>query len=183
MNADLNRIGKKLKDLRNQNGLTQQELADRTELTKGYISQLENGQAVPSVMTLMDILECLGSSMAEFFKETTEEQIVFHKADYFEKKDEESKNSIEWLVPDAQKKMMEPILVELLPNGMVPEDRPHDGEEFGYVLSGEIVVKLGEKKYTAKSGESFYYTANRKHSISAGGKGAKFLWISTPPTF
>ena len=85
MNADLKKIGAKLKDLRNQTGLTQQELADRTELTKGYISQLEHGTAAPSIMTLLDILECLGSSIPEFFKETTEEQIVFQKEDYFEK--------------------------------------------------------------------------------------------------
>ena len=54
------RIGEKIKDLRNQNGLTQQELADRSELTKGYISQLERGQVAPSVVTLLDLIECLG---------------------------------------------------------------------------------------------------------------------------
>ena len=62
-------IGRKIKDLRNRNGLTQQELADRTELTKGFISQLERGQVSPSVVTLLDLIECLGSSPAEFFKE------------------------------------------------------------------------------------------------------------------
>ena len=55
MNTDLN-IGGKIRDLRNKNGLTQKELADRTELTKGYISQVEHGQAIPSIMTLLDIL-------------------------------------------------------------------------------------------------------------------------------
>ena len=76
---DINaKIGQKIKDLRNQNGLTQQELADRTELTKGYISQLERGQVAPSVATLLDLIECLGSSASDFFKETETEQIVFH---------------------------------------------------------------------------------------------------------
>lgn len=55
-------IGRKIKDLRNQNGLTQQELADRTELTKGFISQLERGQVSPSVGTLLDLIECLGTT-------------------------------------------------------------------------------------------------------------------------
>ena len=49
------RIGEKIKDLRNKNGLTQQELADRAELTKGYISQLERGQVAPSVVTLLEL--------------------------------------------------------------------------------------------------------------------------------
>ena len=67
-------IGRKIKDLRNQNGLTQQELADRTELTKGFISQLERGQVSPSVGTLLDLIECLGTTASDFFKETEEEQ-------------------------------------------------------------------------------------------------------------
>ena len=50
-------IGKKIRDLRNRNGFTQQELADRTELTKGFISQLERGQVSPSVVTLLDLIE------------------------------------------------------------------------------------------------------------------------------
>ena len=70
------RIGEKIKDLRNKNGLTQQELADRAELTKGYISQLERGQVAPSVVTLLDLIECLGTTPSEFFKETEEEHVV-----------------------------------------------------------------------------------------------------------
>ena len=62
-------IGKRIKELRNRNGLTQQELADRTELTKGYISQLERGQVAPSVVTLFDLIECLGTTAADFFRE------------------------------------------------------------------------------------------------------------------
>ncbi len=56
MNAE---IGRKIRDLRNRNELTQQELADRAELTKGFISQLERGQVSPSVVTLLDLIEIL----------------------------------------------------------------------------------------------------------------------------
>ena len=55
-------IGEKLKELRIQRNLTQEELADRCELSKGFISQLERDLASPSIATLKDILECLGSS-------------------------------------------------------------------------------------------------------------------------
>ena len=67
-------IGEGIKNLRNRNGLTQQELADRTELTKGFISQLERGQVSPSVLTLFEIIECLVSTHSEFFR--MEEEIV-----------------------------------------------------------------------------------------------------------
>ena len=75
--ADVNSyIGERIRDLRNRNGLTQQELADRTELTKGFISQLERGQVSASVVTLFDLIECLGTTPAEFFR-NEDEKVVF----------------------------------------------------------------------------------------------------------
>ena len=108
------RIGEKIKDLRNKNGLTQQELADRAELTKGYISQLERGQVAPSVVTLLDLIECLGTTPSEFFKETEEEHVVYSEGAFFEKIDEVG-NSIQWIVPNAQQNQMEPLLVVVQP--------------------------------------------------------------------
>ena len=66
--------------------MTQEELADRAELSKGFISQVERDLTSPSIATLMDILQCLGSTIGEFFNEAPEEQIVFEKNDYFIKK-------------------------------------------------------------------------------------------------
>ena len=60
-------IGKKLKELRLQNDLTLRDLASRSELTKGFLSQVERGQTTPSIATLEDILEALGSNLSEFF--------------------------------------------------------------------------------------------------------------------
>ena len=102
-------IGAKLKELRTLKGLTQEELADRAELSKGFISQLERDLTSPSIATLMDILQCLGTTIGEFFNETPEEQIVFGKNDYFTKEDTELKNEIKWIIPNAQKNIMEPI--------------------------------------------------------------------------
>lgn len=176
-------IGRKLKDLRQRNGLTQQELADRTELTKGFISQLERGQVSPSVVTLMDLIECLGSTPAEFFKENEKEQVVFGEKDYFTK-EEENGCRREWLVPPAQKFEMEPLRVEIGPHETLEEDKPHPGEEFGYVLAGKLNIYLGDKVYHVKAGESFYYRTGCSHRISnPGSRPARFLWISTPPEF
>ena len=163
MNED---IGRKIKNLRLRNGLTQQELADRAELTKGFISQLERGQVSPSVESLLDLIEILGST-----------------GDYFEKVDEAG-NSRKWIVPNAQKNQMEPLLVVVQPHATLEEDNPHVGEEFGYCLSGRLALYLGDKVYHVKAGESFYYQAKTRHRIAnPGAKPAKFLWISTPPMF
>jgi transcriptional regulator with XRE-family HTH domain len=75
-------LGEKIKQLRNQKGLTQKELADRCELTKGYISQLENDLNSPSIATLTDILSALGSNLSEFFQEEKQEKVVFSKDEF-----------------------------------------------------------------------------------------------------
>ena len=68
-------IGPKIKRLRIRNGLTLEELASRCELTKGFLSQLERDLASPSIATLEDILEALGTSLSEFFQEEREEKV------------------------------------------------------------------------------------------------------------
>ena len=125
-------IGSKIKNLRTMNGFTQEELADRCELTKGFISQLENNNNEPSISTLQDILTALGRNLKDFFTEDEEKQIVFSKDDYFST-DNES-HTITWLVPNSLKNAMEPIIVELKPNCCLTKDMPHEGQEFGYVL-------------------------------------------------
>lgn len=175
-------IGAKLKELRTLKGLTQEELADRAELSKGFISQLERYLTSPSIATLMDILQCLGTTIGEFFNETPEEQIVFGKNDYFTKEDTELKNEIKWIIPNAQKNIMEPIHLVLSPGGFTYPDTPHEGEEFGYVLQGSISIHLGNRTYKAKKGESFYYTSDKTHYLSSR-SGASIIWVSSPPSF
>lgn len=176
------KLGEKLKELRVLKGLTQEELADRAELSKGFISQLERDLTSPSIATLMDILQCLGTSIGEFFNESPEEQIVFEKNDYFTKEDTELKNSIQWIIPNAQKNRMEPIYLTLNAGGSTYPDTPHEGEEFGYVLSGSISIHLGNRTYKAKKGESFYYTSDKPHHITSK-SGAVIIWVSSPPSF
>lgn len=177
-------IGQKIKELRVQKSLTQEELADRAELSKGFISQLERDLTSPSIATLVDILQCLGTNLEKFFSETTTEQVVFKKTDFFEKYDSELKNLVKWIIPNAQKNMMEPILLTLDPGGSTYPDNPHEGEEFGYVISGSIILHIGNRTFKAKKGESFYFTSNKQHHITASGKsGATLLWVSTPPSF
>ena len=175
-------IGNKLKQLRILKGLTQEELADRAELSKGYISQLERDLTSPSIATLMDILQCLGTSIGEFFNEEPEEQVVFGKSDYFEKVDAESGCSVTWIIPTAQKNRMEPILLTLEPGGSTCPDTPHEGEEFGYILSGSVSIHLGGRVHRAKKGESFCYACDRQHFLTSKA-GATLIWVSAPPNF
>ena len=176
-------IGEKIKELRLSCELTQEELADRCELTKGYISQLENDLTSPSIATLIDILAALGTDIKEFFSDTEEvEKYSFNKNEFIEKVTDEY--VLNWLVPNAQKNTMEPVHMILKPNCSTDEDFPHEGEEFGYVIKGEIVLLIGKKRTKVKRGESFYYAANKVHQIiNKTNKEAEFIWVSSPPSF
>ena len=175
-------LGAKIKRLRLQCGLTQEELADRCELTKGYISQLENELTSPSIQTLLDVLSALGTTAAEFFAEEEEEQVVFTRDDFFEKDAEE--HVITWLVPNSQRNEMEPILITLRAGAASVKDMPHEGEEFGFVKKGEVVLHLGKKEFAAKEGDSFYYESNKVHYLeNRSAKDAEVIWVASPPTF
>lgn len=175
-------FGKKIKRLRQQCNLTQEELADRCELTKGYISQLENDLTSPSIATLMDILSAVGTNLKEFFDDEEDEKIVFNNNDYIEKDGDGIVQN--WLVPNAQKNEMEPMHLVLEPNSKTALDNPHEGEEFGYCIMGEITIRLGKKKYKCKKGESFYFVADKVHYIENNkNQRAIFIWVSSPPTF
>ena len=177
-------IGSKLKRLRIKNNLTQEELADRCELSKGFISQIERDLASPSISTLSDLLQCLGTDLKDFFNDARDTDVVFTKEDVFVKENKEDGNVIEWIVPNSQKNDMEPIIITLLPGGSSYVDDPHEGEEFGYVLSGRVVLHLGNDKFKVKKSESFYYKTNQVHYIKNNSKtNATVLWVSTPPNF
>ena len=175
-------IGSKIKNLRVLKGLTQEELANRAELSKGFISQVARDLTSPSIATLIDILQCLGTNISDFFNDTDDDQIVFGKNDYFEKTDVELNNQIQWIIPNAQKNIMEPILLTLEAGGSTYPDNPHEGEEFGYVLQGSVTLHIGAKTLRAKKGESFYFTSDKKHYITSK-SGAVLLWVSSPPSF
>ena len=171
------KIGKKLKELRTQNGLTLEELANRSELTKGFLSQLERDLTSPNISALENILEALGTNLADFFQSSKEEQIVFHTQDFFV--NEQDDLVTEYIIPNAQKNQMEPLLLTLKPGAKSQEVKAH-----GYILKGSVVLVVGNKRLKVKSKETFYITGKEGHYLeNVSSADAKVLWVSTPPVF
>ena len=178
------KIGERLKRLRIINSLTQEELASRADLTKGFISQLENDATSPSIATLKDILDVFGVSMQEFFSDTTDAEDIVYGKDARVQASNDEKIKVELLVPGAQNREMDPVLVTLAPGEEMDEQQFHEGEEFGFVLLGKVQLKLDEKLHMVRKDECFYFSSDKKHSVKNIGKGpARILWVVTPPTF
>lgn len=176
-------IGIRIKELRLKNSLTQEELADRCELTKGYISQLENDLTSPSITTLKDILTALGCSLSEFFSGFDEQEpLAYGEKDYFTK--EMGSASMKWLVPTSQKNALEPVIVTLEKGGATAKDLPHEGEEFGFILKGSVKLVVGSRSANLTKGMSFSFRSDRTHYIeNRTDEVAEILWVTCPPNF
>jgi Predicted transcriptional regulators len=159
-------FGQKLRALRILKNLTQEELGERTDLTKGYISQLENDQASPTVETLQDILTVLGVSLAEFFQEGNATTPILFGADQQVKhEDEEMGYQLTWLITDSNEREMEPVLLTIAPGGRFKAFDPSPAETFAYVVRGKVRLAIGEELVTASAHESLYFSAKSPHQL------------------
>ncbi len=174
-------IGAKIKALRIKKGLTQEELGERTDLTKGYISQLERDLNSPSIETLFTILEVLGTTPRDFFDDSiSEKKIVYNEEDQTSYFDEEKKYQIQWLIPTSNEKEMEPVLITLQKGGEYKQFEPSLAETFIYVLKGRIRVVLGEEQFIASEGNAVYYEASQNHQILNANNGkTELLLVAT----
>ena len=174
-------IGQKIKALRLASELTQSELAARARLTKGFISQFERDQTSISLDSLLDILDALGVTITEFFGDIGQPRKTFAPRDRISLT-EKGIEKFEILVAGSTNNLMDPIIIKLAPGESLPEDGPHYGEEFGYVLSGTLTLIIGKKSYKLPPRHCFYFEAEEKHQFINRGKAkVTVLWVTSPP--
>src|SRR3990170_4752309 len=162
------KIGERIRNLRQSSNLTQEELADRAGLTKGFISQIERDLTSISLDSLAQILKALDENISDFFREASEEKI----------------EKFELLIPGSTNRRLEPILLTLRKGQATPKERPHEGEEFGYVLQGRVSLRFGREVLKLKKGECFYFSAEKEHWLqNTSSRIAAILWITSPPYF
>jgi len=177
------KIGERIRNLRELSNLTQEELAERANLTKGFISQIERDLTSISLDSLIQILEAMDENLSDFFRETSEEKIVYREEDRVAI-EKEKIDKFELLIPGSTNRRLEPILLTLRKGQTTPTERPHEGEEFGLVLQGRINLRYGKGVQKLKKGECFYFSAEKEHWLqNPGSKEAVVLWISSPPSF
>jgi len=173
-------IGKKLKNLRNIKNLTQEELAERTDLSKGYISQIESQHASPSMETFLNILEVLGTTPSDFFKAPTEEKVLYKKASQIEYDEYDKGYVLNWPVTQSNEFEMEPLLLTLRPNASYKNFEPSASDTFIYCLKGSVTLELGENTFNADSGDALYFKADQIHRlVNRTNKEARVMIVAT----
>jgi transcriptional regulator with XRE-family HTH domain len=177
------KIGERIRNLRQLSNLTQEELAERANLTKGFISQIERDQTSISLDSLVKMLEALDENISDFFQEASQEKIAYREKDRVTI-EKEKIEKFELLVPGSTNRRLEPILLTLRKGESTPKERPHEGEEFGFVLRGRVNLRFGREILKLKKGECFYLSAEKEHWIhNTSSREAVILWISSPPSF
>jgi transcriptional regulator with XRE-family HTH domain len=177
------KIGERIRNLRQMSNLTQEELADRANLTKGFISQVERDLTSISLDSLVQILEALDENMSDFFREAPQEKIVYRDKDRVPIEKDKIQR-FELLIPGSTNRRLEPVLLNLKQGQRTPKEKPHEGEEFGFVLQGRVSLRFGREIMKLKKGECFYFWAEKEHWLqNTSSRNVVILWITSPPYF
>ena len=173
-------IGQKIKNLRRLKNLTQEELAERTDLSKGYISQIESNKTSPSMETFLNILEVLGTSPKEFFDTKYVTKVHYPKNEQLTYDEDEKGYFLQWPVKRSNEFDMEPLLLTLQPYASYKDFQPSVSDTFVYCLEGKVTLTLGDHQYTAEQGDALYFKAHATHRLSnAGHVCAKLMIVAT----
>lgn len=177
-------LGRKIRDLRLRRGLTVQQLATASRLSKGFISQVENGRTSPSLATLRDLAGALSTSVAYLVVEEEQVPHVVRAVDRPRVHVGGNTSKVELL--SAQPKRNLELLMAELPPGMSAGDKRHyhHGEECLLCIEGRISVACGDHRLVLETGDSCHYDGRVPHAIENCGPGiARVLIAMTPAAF
>jgi len=168
MDTSIHVIGRTIKKLRLNQGLTLEELAEKSGCTPGFISQLERNQAVPSITTLFAIAEVIGVKVKDFFPDITNPAKVVRQKERGNFKIEGSSTGYSLITTKFPHSALQAFILTFSPSKQaLPTDeyRAHLGEEFIYILEGELRVWIGDTYYDLSSRDSVYFKSTTRHLL------------------
>lgn len=168
------KIGSKVRELRQKNRYTLQDLAAKTGLSKPFLSQIENHHVVPPVATLLKLARALNVNMGHFFQdEQSSEKISVTRQNErvrIERRPHHQKGEVNYIYEALETKKsnkhMEPFLVEFRDQDtseMVFVS--HEGEEFVYLLDGKLEFRTIDRVEILEPGDSIYFESDLSHSF------------------
>ncbi|MCX7784533.1 MAG: XRE family transcriptional regulator [Meiothermus sp.] len=176
-------VGHLIKSRRLQMKLTLTEVAKRSGLSVPFLSQVERGEAGLSVQSLVKIAEALGVTLNYFLNVPEPDTPIRYAKDFHFFSLVESKTRMARIGSVDPSRQLEPVL-SIVPPNYETELIQHAGEEFVYVLKGEIIVKLGRKQYRLSAGDTAHFKSGIRHRWrNPTNQEAHVLWIGTPKLF
>jgi transcriptional regulator with XRE-family HTH domain len=179
-------VGRRLRDLRYQRELSLEAVAVRTDLSIGFLSQVERGLSSPSLRVLATLADVLGVGIAALFGARPSDDgasggVVTRQVQRAELKLWRTGVSKQLLSPPGTESRLNLFLVHLDPGGSTGDELfTHDGEEAGLVLEGEMILTVEVETWSLKTGDSFRFASRRPHRFSNPADDAKavVLWVN-----
>ncbi|MGA2612051.1 MAG: XRE family transcriptional regulator [Spirochaetia bacterium] len=189
--TDRNTLGEKVRSIRESRSMSMDQLADRADLEAEHVRQIESGALIPSLSPLIRIARALGVRLGTFLDDLEQVGPVISRAGAheavvrFSGRERPSRSDLDFFSLAANKtgRHMEPFLIDIHPaSAQEAQASTHEGEEFIYVLSGEVEIDYGKDTYLLHPGDSIYYDSIVPHHVhSAGNAEAKVLGVVYAP--
>jgi DNA-binding transcriptional MerR regulator/quercetin dioxygenase-like cupin family protein len=174
-------IGPRLRQLRSKRGLSLAEVSKAVGVSVGFLSAVERSHMSASVGTLRKLARFYRTNILDFFDPTESNTPLVRPS---KRKVLEAGPGVRMELLAWGNKVMEPHLFRIAPQSGSGESYAHEGEEFLYLLSGQLQIALAGEEYSLKRGDSFYFeSATPHHWKNPGRSETLVLWINTPPTF
>ena len=176
-------MGGLLKARRAELKLTLQEIADRSGLSAAFLSQVERAKATPSIVSLISIAKALETDIHYFITPPAAKSMV-RRADQPEIIDIDSPVTYTRLDADIRNQRMNALIMDLPPKTQLPVVHRDEGEDFFYVLEGEVEQTIGDNVFNLSKGDSAHHNTQVDHSVrNKSSKVAKLIWVGTPVIF
>jgi DNA-binding transcriptional MerR regulator/mannose-6-phosphate isomerase-like protein (cupin superfamily) len=176
-----NAVGSQLRQLRTNRGLSLAQVAKSVNISVGFLSSLERSHMSASVGTLRKLARFYKTNILDFFDPAESKSPLVSPAN---RKVLEAGPGVRMELLAWGNTVMEPHLFRIAPRAGSGESYSHDGEEFLYVLRGELIISVENQEFKLKTGDSFYFESTTRHQWKNPGiKETQVLWINTPPTF
>jgi DNA-binding transcriptional MerR regulator/uncharacterized RmlC-like cupin family protein len=174
-------IGAHLRQLRARRKLSLAQVAQAVGISVGFLSALERSQMSGSVGTLRKLARFYKTNILDFFDATGASSRQVRAS---ERKVLEAGEGVRMELLAWGNTVMEPHLFRIAPEAGSGDPYTHDGEEFIFVLRGDLSITVGSEEYRLKPGDSFYFESGTPHRWrNPGRRETLLLWVNTPPTF
>jgi len=177
-------LGSRIHEARHLRGLTLQDLSSRTGITLETLEKVEANKMIPPLGELIKLGKALEMKMGYFISPGVEKPMTVVHSDkrpvvsrHGKKKSEQYGYFYESLAPEKADRFMEPFLITMVPSE-VKELSTHDGQEFIFVLEGEMRAQVGDQVEILKPGDAVYYDSSHPHLVKChGDKPTKILAV------
>ncbi|WP_026074214.1 cupin domain-containing protein [Brevibacillus massiliensis] len=178
-------IGAKLKEIRQGQRMTLSELAKKTGLSTGYLSNVERNINSPTIESLRKIVDALSISFVDLLHDEKEEGVVVRKDERVAMIRAKDDSILYELLSPSRNKALEAMLLTLKPGAASgKKSHAHSGEEIGYIITGRLLYTVGQTTYTLEAGDAIYYDASLPHHYkNIGDTDCVSIWVVTPPSF